>query len=75
VHPGNDWDLFLPNPVYFQLIEDHIVALCRLGIQADIILFHPYDRWGFSEMTPHQDGHYLRYVLARFSAYENVWWS
>ncbi len=75
VHPGNDWDLFRPNPVYFQLIEDHIAALCRLGIQADIILFHPYDRWGFSEMTPQQDEHYLRYVLARFSAYENVWWS
>ena len=36
---------------------------------------HPYDRWGFSDMTEEEDDRYWRYVLARFSAYRNVWWS
>lgn len=36
---------------------------------------HPYDRWGFSEMTAKQDDLYWEYVLARFSAYRNIWWS
>ena len=24
-----------------------------IGVEADLILLHPYDRWGFSRMTPH----------------------
>lgn len=36
---------------------------------------HPYDRWGFCQMTPQQDDLYWKYVLARFSAYRNIWWS
>ena len=36
---------------------------------------HPYDRWGFSQMTKEEDDLYWAYVLARFSAYRNVWWS
>ena len=46
-----------------------------LGIEADIILFHPYDRWGYSEMPAEVDDRYLRYVVARLAAYRNVWWS
>ena len=46
-----------------------------MGIEADIILFHPYDRWGFSLMTEQQDLYYMRYITARLSAYHNVWWS
>jgi hypothetical protein len=49
--------------------------LKKLGIEADIILMHPYDRWGFSEMGRENDLRYIRYVMARFSAYRNVWWS
>ena len=36
---------------------------------------HPYDRCGFSQMTKAQDDLYWNYVIARFAAYRNVWWS
>lgn len=71
----NQWDFTRFNPKHFEIIEERIKELMEHGIEADIILFHPYDRWGFSEMTPWQDHFYLRYVIARFSAYRNVWWS
>ena len=51
----------------------------------DIIVFHPYDNghWGFDCMggndpktynTTH-DNHYLKYLAARFAAFDNVWWA
>ena len=51
--------------------------LGALGIEADLILFHPYDegRWGFDRMDADTDRRYLRYVVARLSAFRNVWWS
>jgi hypothetical protein len=72
---GNDWDFTRFNPVHFRRLEYCIAQLQALKIEADIILFHPYDRWGFSCMTAEEDARYLRYALARFSAYRNVWWS
>ena len=72
---GNCWDFTRFNPKHFQHIEYCITELQKLGIEADIILFHPYDRWGFSIMTPEQNELYLRYTAARFSAFRNVWWS
>ena len=63
------------NPAYFQLLERHIVDLQQHGIEADLVLFHPYDSWGFSSMKPEEDDAYLRYVIARLSAYRNVWWA
>ena len=49
--------------------------LAELGIEADLILFHAYDRWGFADLGPAVDERYLRYVVRRLSAYANVWWS
>lgn len=72
---GNNWDFERFNPKHFEHIEKCISALMDLGIEADIILFHPYDRWGFSCMKPEHDDMYLKYVVARFSAFRNVWWS
>ncbi len=72
---GNHFDLTRFNPKHFQHIETMIQRLGKLGIEADIIVMHPYDRWGFSQMTREQDHLYWSYVLARFSAYHNVWWS
>ena len=48
-----------------------------MGIQADVILFHPYDagHWGFDNMGAENDDRYLRYMIARLGAYRNVWWS
>ncbi|MGB4657844.1 MAG: DUF5605 domain-containing protein [Mobilitalea sp.] len=73
--PGNDWDFEQFNPLHFQLFEKRIQDLMELGIEADLIIMHPYDRWGFSEMSAKQDDLYWNYVIARFSAYRNVWWS
>jgi hypothetical protein len=63
------------NPVFWNNLEERIVELDKLGIQADIILFHPYDRWGFSTMDSISDIRYLRYAIARLAVYKNVWWS
>ena len=72
---GNHWDLERFNPEHFRHIERCIEALGKLGIEADIIMMHPYDRWGFSCMSKEQDDLYWKYAVARFSAFHNVWWS
>ncbi|TCC62183.1 DUF5060 domain-containing protein [Kribbella pittospori] len=65
------------DPSFFREFEARVADLLALGIQADLILFHPYDRgvWGFDRMTAAEDAAYLRYVVARLAAYRNVWWS
>ena len=72
---GNNWDFTRFNPEHFRRMERCIVELQERGIEADIIVMHPYDRWGFSAMNREQDDLYWNYVIARFSAYRNVWWS
>lgn len=72
---GNYFDLTRFNPEHFRHIEWCVKQLQSLGIEADLIVMHPYDRWGFSCMTREQDHLYWKYVLARFAAYRNVWWS
>ena len=74
-NPENIWDFKRFNPEHFRLIENRLRDLMDLGIEADIIVMHPYDRWGFSEMDAESDDLYWNYVIARFSAYRNVWWS
>ncbi len=75
--PPAKWDFARFNPAFFQHLEKRIGQLRDLGIEADIILFHPYDkgRWGFDRMQPADDDRYLRYVVARLAAFRNVWWS
>ena len=63
------------NPLFFQHCEARVKDLGQMGIEADLILFHPYDRWGFAQMSSVEDERYLRYVVARLGAYRNVWWS
>jgi hypothetical protein len=72
---GNEWDFKRFNVQHFQHIEKCIAALRDLGIEADLIIMHPYDRWGFSMMDAECDDLYWRYVIARFAAYRNVWWA
>ena len=69
----NDYSRF--NPQFFQHLERRVGELLEIGIQADMILFHPYDHWGYANMPAAADELYLRYVVARLSAYRNVWWS
>jgi hypothetical protein len=73
--PLTDWDFTRFNPAFWQHFEKRVGQLRDLGIEADLILFHPYDRWGFATMSKEQDEHYLRYCVARLAAYRNVWWS
>jgi hypothetical protein len=74
--PPNKWDLERFNPEYFRELEENVLALGKLGIEADLILFHPYDyNWGFDEMDREKDLHYLKYLLSRMSSFRNVWWS
>jgi hypothetical protein len=69
----NDFSRF--DPRFFQHLEKRVLDLQRLGIEADLILFHPYDRWGYSNMPAEVNDRYLRYLVARFAAYRNVWWA
>lgn len=73
--PGNHWDFRRFNPEFFQLYDQMISRLMELNIEADMILFHAYDRWGFSKMSMEDNLFYIRYVTARYGAYRNVWWS
>ncbi|WP_339316669.1 DUF5060 domain-containing protein [Paenibacillus sp. FSL R10-2734] len=74
--PTESWDFHRFNPAYFQMIEKNIIALLELGIEADIILLHPYNKqWGFDRMPAEVDDAYVKYVMNRLGAYRNVWWS
>lgn len=73
VNGNRDFDQ--PNFDSFRHFETQILRLQKMGIEADLIMFHPYDRWGYSEMSESQDYRYVAYIAARFGAYRNVWWS
>lgn len=74
-NPDGSWDFSRFNLAFFHNLEHRINDLQALGIEADLILFHPYDRWGFSAMPSWADDLYLRYVVRRLGATRNVWWS
>jgi Domain of unknown function (DUF5060)/Protein of unknown function (DUF4038)/Domain of unknown function (DUF5605) len=71
---GNE-DFDRPNPRMFQHFETQVAALRELGVEADVIIFHPYDRWGYCDMCAERDFNYIRYLVARLAAFSNVWWS
>lgn len=74
---GDSWDWTRLNPRYFDHVESCTKGLMKLGIEQDLILFHPYDmgRWGFDAM-PIEAGKLLcKYVGQRMSSFRNVWWS
>ena len=68
-------DVTRPNYAFFRNFDKRVRQLMELGIQADVILFHPYDRWGYLTMGNENNSRYVRYMVARISAYRNVWWS
>lgn len=72
---GNKWNFKKFNPRFFQIYDQVIMRLMEMGIESDLILFHPYDRWGFSKMSMTDNLRYIRYVAARYGAFRNVWWS
>ena len=71
------WDYERFNPKFFKNLENRIEELLIRGIEADILIFHPYDegKWGFDKMNHKTDILYLKYLISRLSSYKNVWWS
>jgi hypothetical protein len=65
------------NPGFFKGLEDNIKQLADIGVEADLILFRPYDKgkWGFDMMDDETNIRFIKYMVARFAAYHNIWWS
>jgi hypothetical protein len=73
--PPQDWDFTRFNPEFFRHYEKRIAQLRDLGIEADLVLFNPYGKFGFETLDAAGDERFVRYVIARFGAFRNVWWS
>lgn len=69
------WDVTRPRYAFWDDLDQQILALDGLGIEADLILFHPYDHWGFAALDRAESLAFLRCAVRRLSAYKNVWWS
>ena len=71
------WDFSRFDTDFFRHLERRIEELDKLGIQCDLILFHPYDEghFGFDRMSRENDLNYVRYVVARLASFRSVWWS
>lgn len=69
------WDTQRFDLEYWRSLEQQVRRLDELGIQADLILFHPYDRWELSSQSRAADDRYARYAARRLSGLPNVWWS
>lgn len=74
-YPAKDFNYFKFNVEHFKHLDLRIRQLRDMNIEADLIVMHPYDRWGFNHMTAEADDLYWKYVIARFAAYRNIWWS
>ena len=69
------WDVNRPCIAFWHRFERILNRIADMGIQIDLILFHPYDRWGFSKLPQQDNLIYLDYLLRRLSAWPNIWWS
>lgn len=69
------WNVRRPCFAFWDKLDDILIRLNNLGIEADLILFHPYDCWGFSELSMEKAKTYLEYVVRRLAAFPNIWWS
>lgn len=72
---GGGWDVHRPRIAFWHRFEDILRRIADLGIQVDLILFHPYDRWGFASLTQEENLVYLDNLLRRLSAFPCIWWS
>lgn len=69
------WDVNRPCIAFWHRLESILKRIAALDIQIDLILFHPYDRWGFAALPQKDNLIYLDYLLRRLSAFPNIWWS
>ena len=68
------WDVNRPCFAFWEALEERIRELDEMGIEGDLILFHGYDRWGFSMFSKEEACVYLDYLLRRLSSFPNLWW-
>lgn len=68
-------DVSRPDFAFWKMLERRLMEFNDMGIEADLILFHPYDKWGFSHMAKEDCFRYLDYALRRLCAFPNIWWS
>ncbi len=69
------WDVNRPCFAFWEHLEEVINRLAEMDIQSDLILFHPYDRWGFAELSLEENKIYLDYLMRRLAANPDIWWS
>jgi hypothetical protein len=69
------WDVNRPCIAFWHRFESILQRIAAMDIQIDLILFHPYDRWGFAKMPREDDLRYLDYLLRRLAAKPYIWWS
>ncbi len=68
-------DTSKPVFAFWDMLERRLTQMNDSGIESDLIIFHPYDKWGFSKLTKEQCFEYLEYLTRRLSAFPNIWWS
>jgi hypothetical protein len=75
--PDGRFDVSRPVIDFFLRLDAAVELLQSRGIQAEILIFNAYDNgyFGLDTLTEAEDSVYLRYLVARLSAYPNVWWS
>ena len=73
--PDGTWDTGRPDIAFWHRFEKILDRIGAMGIQVDLILFHPYDRWGFASMPQQSNLEYLDYLLRRLAAKPYIWWS
>ncbi len=72
---ADGWDMERPCLPFWDELSRRIAELGEMGIEADVILLHPYDRWGFAHLSVPDVVKYLRYAVKRLCVFPNVWWS
>lgn len=77
IRKGDGLDYSRPDPAFYRHLEGILDRMDALGVEADLILFHPYDKghWGFDSLPMDVNLSYLAYLEARLSSFRNVWWS
>ena len=64
-----------PSIAFWQRFEKIMDRIYDMEIQVDLILFHPYDRWGFADLPQKDNLIFLDYLLRRLAAKPGCWWS
>ena len=69
------WNVEKPVYRFWENLDLRMKQLLEIGVESDLIVFHPYDRWGFAKLSQEQSLKYLTYLIYRYGAFRNLWWS